>query len=141
MISVSWAPIGGAYSDDVGMARILLVDDNALLRATLARHLHRLGHEVEEAADGVDALARVEEDARFEVVLLDLEMPRMNGREMHERLSSRFPALARRTIVVTGSMLDETTQAWIDREVGGRLLSKPVPIDALLRAIDGVCAH
>ena len=121
------------------MARILLVDDNAALRGSMARNLVHLGHEIAQAEDGLDAIAHMEEDPRFEVVLLDLEMPRMNGRATVLHMLSRFPTLARRTIVVTGAAIDDATQEWIDRDVGG-FFAKPVSIERLRFAIDRLCA-
>jgi two-component system chemotaxis response regulator CheY len=61
------------------MAPILIVDDDEAIRETLRFLLEDAGYEVEEAEDGVAALARLRASARPMVVLLDLMMPRMNG--------------------------------------------------------------
>lgn len=60
--------------------RILVVDDEPMVRQSLGQFLGDEGYTVEEAADGADALARVGEH-RPDVILLDLMMPGMNGRQ------------------------------------------------------------
>lgn len=60
------------------MARILLVEDEPLLRKTLARVLRCAGHQIMQAKDGDEALARFSE-ARPELVITDLIMPGMDG--------------------------------------------------------------
>lgn len=62
-------------------ARILVVDDNEMNRDMLARRLLRLGHAVETAIHGRDALAMLEASA-YDLVLLDIMMPEMNGYEL-----------------------------------------------------------
>ena len=68
-------------------ARVLVVDDNEVNRDLLARRLQREGHRVELAVDGLDALAKLAADA-FDLVLLDIMMPGMNGYEVLERLKA-----------------------------------------------------
>jgi phosphoserine phosphatase RsbU/P len=65
--------------------RILVVDDHELNRSMLARRLRRLGHEVDEAGDGHEALAALRDgdgDGHHDVLLLDINMPRMDGYEV-----------------------------------------------------------
>lgn len=68
--------------------RVLLVDDDAGVRYTLREILESAGLEVEEAADGADALARLEESA-FQLVITDLRMPRIDGLELLKRARNR----------------------------------------------------
>ena len=65
--------------------RALVVDDDPDSRAIAREALARAGFEVEEAADGIDALSSVER-SRPDVVLLDLAMPRMDGWETARRM-------------------------------------------------------
>ena len=67
--------------------RILVVDDNEMNRDMLSRRLMRQGHAVEVAVDGREALAAVT-DGDFDLVLLDIMMPEMNGYEALERLKA-----------------------------------------------------
>ncbi len=65
-------------------ARILIVEDNAINRRLAEHLLRRLGHECEKAEDGVEALAICERQA-FDLILLDCQMPRMDGYEFARR--------------------------------------------------------
>jgi two-component system KDP operon response regulator KdpE len=67
------------------LATILVVDDEAPVLRTLKRNLSGYGYEVLTAADGVEALACVEEN-RPDLMLLDLNMPRLSGLEVCRRL-------------------------------------------------------
>lgn len=68
-------------------ARILVVDDTEANRDMLTRRLRRAGHAVEMVASGPEALARLGAEA-FDLVLLDIMMPDMNGYEVLERLKA-----------------------------------------------------
>ena len=83
------------------MARALLVDDEPLIRSTLARLCSELELESETAADGVEALGRLGDGHTFDLVILDLSMPRLDGfgvlEELRKRQGDAMPAV----IVVT----------------------------------------
>ena len=64
------------------MARILVVDDQELIRDSLAATLARDGHEVVAAGDGPAALGRLGSGGRFDLLITDLKMPRMTGIEL-----------------------------------------------------------
>ena len=69
-------------------ARILLVDDEQPIQTLLSFPLQRDGYEVVQASDGREALARFDEQA-FDLVVLDLMLPRMDGLEVCRRLRAR----------------------------------------------------
>ena len=75
-----------------GAPRVLVVDDEAMLADLLAQALRHEGWETDTAKDGLDALAKA---ASFhpDVVILDVQMPRMDGLETPERLRARDPEL------------------------------------------------
>lgn len=68
--------------------RVLVVDDEPMLRETLGRVLTDEGYVVDEAVDGESALARIDEH-RPDAILLDLMMPGMNGRQFLQTLRTR----------------------------------------------------
>jgi two-component system chemotaxis response regulator CheY len=61
--------------------KVLIVDDSAIMRRVIEQILQGLGHHAVQASDGEDALARLAEHADVSLILLDWNMPRMNGLE------------------------------------------------------------
>jgi CheY-like chemotaxis protein len=116
--------------------RVLVADDDAANRRTLARLLERHGHRVEVAGDGAEALERLAAGP-VDAVVLDLRMPRMDGREAFARIGERWPPLARRVVFVTG---DDVGAEWGDfvRGTGQPALRKPFEIADLLAALAAV---
>lgn len=95
---------------------ILLVDDETLVRRGTAEMLRELGHSVIEAASGSEALARLDEGLRADVMLTDYMMPRMDGATLAARARARYPDLA--VLVITG-------YAGGDLDIGLPQLAKP----------------
>src|SRR5262249_28937601 len=105
--------------------RILVVDDCLDLAQTLAQLLTGWGHEVAVAADGPQALEAAS-IAQFDVAVLDLELPGMDGIELAERLRRQPGQASIRLVAMTGRNEDD----WQRRveEVGfDHYLIKPVP--------------
>ncbi len=75
------------------MTRILLVDDDALLRLTIVMTLEEAGYEVVPARDGVEALAILAEDPPITLVLSDINMPKMDGPTFLSKAKERYPSL------------------------------------------------
>jgi len=94
--------------------KILVVDDNAALLASLSALLREAGHEVKTAADGAEALALVQSWTP-DFVLLDAQMPRMNGFEVARQLRTLFPQGAVKLVLMSGSAPDETTLRGAER--------------------------
>lgn len=81
------------------MSRILLVDDDELLRSMLRIAIGKMGHTVVEAANGNEALARCTEEVP-ELVLTDIIMPEREGLETIGQMRQRYPKL--RIIAMSG---------------------------------------
>ena len=96
-------------------ARILVVDDNEMNRDMLARRLLRQGHAVETAIHGREALSMLQASA-FDLVLLDIMMPEMNGYELLEHL--RGDPLFRHLPVILISALDDADSVVKGIEMG-----------------------
>jgi two-component system cell cycle sensor histidine kinase/response regulator CckA len=105
--------------------RILIVDDEAAVRAIVGRILVDAGYDVVYAADGSEALAAYERKGPFSAVLLDESMPGIPGRLVLERLLERDPTA--KVVMFTGYGPEAES---ITGAVG--VLEKPVAIDALL---------
>jgi CheY-like chemotaxis protein len=118
-------------------ARILVVDDQDDNRAVLERRLRRQGHEVECAGGGFAALAQLQGGASFDLVMLDVLMPDLDGLAVLERLKAD-PA-TRDIPVIMISALDDVASVvrCIERGAEDHL---PKPFDpVLLRARIGAC--
>lgn len=116
--------------------RVLLVDDEPLLRSTTQRLLERKGFEVMVAShgrDGLDVLAR--EDGAFDVVLLDMAMPVMAGPEMFRRARAAYPDL--RILLTSGFTSSTDAQALLAEGAYG-MVTKPFTPAVLLDAISMV---
>ena len=73
------------------MARILVVDDQEMMRDSLAATLAREGHEVIAAGDGTTAVSRLSGPGRFDLLITDLKMPRMTGIELLQEARRSAP--------------------------------------------------
>jgi chemosensory pili system protein ChpA (sensor histidine kinase/response regulator) len=112
---------------------VLLVDDSVSVRRVLARRLGRLGLAVTTARDGQEALELLRQEP-FDVLVTDLEMPRMSGYELVETVRRR-PATRRLPVVIV------TTRTGLAREVGAdRFLTKPVDHEALAEIVRELAA-
>ncbi len=113
--------------------RVLIVDDEEGIRRPMARFLTRRGAQVDEAADGEQALARLAVQEP-DVILADLRMPRMGGVELYAKLEEGRPELATRVLFLSGdiSQLAEPGNTPVARE---RVLVKPVELAELERRI------
>ena len=109
--------------------RVLVVDDEAPVRDTLAAVLAADGHEIELATDGADGLRRFGAGA-FDLVITDKAMPVMNGDQMAAAIKQRAPHTP--IILLTGFGLFHEKSEFPDVDV---LISKPVRIPALRDAI------
>jgi CheY-like chemotaxis protein len=82
------------------MARILVVDDNAMMRSVMRIALQRAGHDVTIAEDGTRALAAFGTGGSFDLIITDMEMPRLDGRGLVEAL--RRATCASPVLVISG---------------------------------------
>lgn len=115
------------------MASILVVDDELVVREVVAAHLRSRGFEVVSAADGRAAQALLG-SRRIDLVVLDLEMPLVDGHQVLAWLNSEQPLV--RTVVLTGSSSVQEALACL-REGAFAFVSKPlVDMAPLDRAID-----
>jgi CheY-like chemotaxis protein len=71
--------------------RILVIDDDLAIRVLLHAVLKRMKFEVELAEDGSAGLDKIENGGPYDLILLDLMMPRLNGYEFIEQIGKRYP--------------------------------------------------
>jgi len=116
-----------------GAETILLVEDEAQVRAVTKRILTKNGYHVLDAASGADALALAQRfEGAIHLLLTDVVMPKMSGRELAERLAARIPLC--RTIFMSGYTDDAVVRHGVlNSEVA--FIQKPITMDALLARV------
>jgi two-component system cell cycle sensor histidine kinase/response regulator CckA len=116
----------------VDTARILVVDDEPIVRLFASRVLMEAGYSVATAVDGAEALELVRERGeRVRVVVSDIVMPRLNGVELLEALSVSHPHLP--IILMSGYAPTQLAQRGISAPCS--VLAKPFPPEVLLAEV------
>lgn len=133
-----------APSDTLHSHKVLVVEDNALNREIITCLLQDSGHEVATANDGQEAVDIIEASSPgdFDVVLMDIQMPVLNGYEATMRIREMSdPALANIPIIaVTSDAFPEDRKRAFSCGMNEHI-SKPVNIDVLNAAIEAVSAQ
>jgi CheY-like chemotaxis protein/anti-sigma regulatory factor (Ser/Thr protein kinase) len=118
------------------MSRILVADDDRTTRHVLRKVLTSAGFSVTVAKDGIEAL-KVLRTRRFDLLLLDVWMPRMNGLDLLERLRTR--KARPRVVVMTSDEAPETLLEAV-RQQAFKYVHKPIASVELLRTVRDVLA-
>jgi two-component system response regulator HydG len=134
---------GAGVASAVGMndtprkGRILVVDDEPSARSALEKLLAGEGYSVASAGDGVEAMERLSE-VPADLVLTDLNMPRMDGLELLTKAHEVTPDLP---IIIVTSAQDVGTAIKAMRAGAADYITKPVDFDALLVVIERALEH
>jgi DNA-binding response OmpR family regulator len=119
--------------DAVAGAPVLVVEDEPQLANAVVDALREAGYDVDYAADGEEALAKVLVRS-YALVICDLKMPRLDGKAFYRELEAAAPALAARVIFVTGDVAGTDAEQFL-KESGCRWLAKPFRLRDLLKAV------
>ena len=111
--------------------RILVVDDEPLVRNLARRALERRGYLVEEAADGASALERLHRPG-VDLMLVDMTMPDMDGAEVVRRVRRAGYPVA---IVLSSGYVDVATERGLDLSQFQGFLTKPYKLEALIESV------
>ncbi len=114
------------------MPRVLVVDDDQDFRENLMDILEVEGYEVAAAADGFEALRQIKDAPHFDVILMDIKMPEMNGVETFRRIKSIDPDSA--VIMVTAYSEDQLVRDAL-HEGPYAIFYKPVELERLLNMV------
>ena len=116
---------------------VLVVDDEEAVRRLASRMLTWTGYQALEAGHGREALATIEQhDGPVHLVLTDIKMPGMNGRELGRQIESRWPGLP---ILYMSGFASEVFQGGL-LEAGAPFLSKPFTQDDLAAKVKALLA-
>lgn len=119
------------------MASILVVDDEAALRAPLAAFLSKQGHNVVTAADGYEALARIQQE-KIDLILTDLQMPNMTGVELIAAVRERGLSLPIIAMTGGGGRPGQLQPVHAMEAGAGTVLAKPFSLAHLVLAVEGL---
>jgi DNA-binding response OmpR family regulator len=117
----------------VGERRILVVEDEPGITRVCLRTLSSQGYEVDVANNGSIAegmLGRV----AYDLMLVDIRTPIMNGMQLYEYISDKHPELTNRVIFTTGDVISSDTQYFLENS-GQPVLTKPFTPEELARIV------
>lgn len=117
--------------------RVLVIDDEPGLQRALRRVLEHLGCEVTTSSSGEQGFALARTGA-FDIILCDIHMPGLDGREIYDRLQREAPAAAMRLAFMTGDTISDDIRHFLET-TGRPALAKPfgrVQLAAFLRRMD-----
>lgn len=116
--------------------RVLVTEDTEINRELVSELLTKRGHSVTTAADGIEGLAALERNS-FDVVLMDEEMPRMNGLDATRAIRKMELSTGRHLRIVgfTGNATDEDARRCLNAGMDA-FIAKPVRMDRLYEAVE-----
>jgi CheY-like chemotaxis protein/HPt (histidine-containing phosphotransfer) domain-containing protein len=134
-------PPADVVTADAIKLEILLAEDNAVNQMVAVRVLEKRGHRVTVVSNGEEAIAAVAR-GRYDVVLMDVQMPVMDGFEATARIREEEKATGRHTpiVAITAHAMKGDRERCVERGMDG-YVSKPVRTNDLLTAIDTVVSR
>jgi len=130
---------------DLGMAarhplRILLAEDNVVNQKLAMRLLQQMGYRADLASNGIEAIECVERQV-YDVVLMDVQMPEMDGLEASRRITGRWTAAERpRIVAMTANAMQGDREMCLAAGMDD-YVTKPIRVDQLVEALDNVVAR
>ena len=116
--------------------RLLVADDEPIIREVLRTYLEGFGFTVDLAEDGEEAWRKVQ-SYTHDGIVLDLNMPGMSGTEVYRLIKASNKSLAKRVVFITGGALTLETQALISA-TGNPVLLKPFDMEELHQQVLGL---
>jgi len=110
--------------------KIMVVDDEPVVRSTLAKVLTRMGHTVDAIADARKAIEKLDSGAAYDLILSDVRMPGMNGIELYSRILEKAPAMKNKIIFITGDVMGVDIKTFLSNN-NLPYLAKPFDIELL----------
>jgi signal transduction histidine kinase/DNA-binding response OmpR family regulator len=130
---------------DPGMAarhplRILLAEDNVVNQKLALRLLQQMGYRADLASNGIEAVESVERQA-YDVVLMDVQMPELDGLDATRRICARLPAHERpRIVAMTANAMQGDREMCLEAGMDD-YLTKPIRVERLVEALNGVAVR
>ena len=120
--------------------KVLLAEDNVVNQKLALRLLQQLGYRADLAANGIEAIECIARQT-YDVVLMDVQMPEMDGLEASRQITRRWPAAARpRIIAMTANAMQGDREMCIAAGMDD-YVTKPIRVDQLVEALQNVTAR
>ena len=120
--------------------RILLAEDNAVNQKLALRLLQQMGYAADVAANGIEAIAALEHRA-YDLVLMDVQMPEMDGLEASRRIVARWANAERpRIVAMTANAMQGDREACLAAGMDD-YITKPIRVEALVAALHATAAR
>jgi len=117
---------------------VLIVDDEPEVRQLMSRRIKRMGFTAYEAENGQDALAKLKQYPEIQLVLCDLQMPKLGGEDLIKEIKTLYAD--KKIVVITGN-INPNEEDQIRTQLGAdAVLAKPVFLDTLVETIQRVTA-
>lgn len=120
-------------TEKISGAKIMVVDDEPNICRVLDRLLSREGHKVETVSDAHRALERLN-IAKYDLILLDIKMPGMNGIEFYDHVKQIDPSLRPKVVCITGDAISPKNKTFLDKTRIPYIV-KPFSVDKLLHQV------
>lgn len=119
--------------------RVLVVDDEAEALNYLTRFLESVGSKIETATNGREALNKLRQGS-FDLILCDIKMPVMDGKELYSKVSAEMPEVAKRMVFATGDLTCQETRQFIEG-TKARFVSKPFDLLTIKKVLGDAIHH
>ncbi len=119
------------------MTRILIVDDDPLTQRLLSGLLKRAGYEAMLSTDGADALKILAQDDRYDAIVSDIRMPKMDGLHLLEELTAYYPNIP---VIISSVTMDTSLVDEVMRR-GATFLPRPFTLEAVVNALHAVSVY
>jgi CheY-like chemotaxis protein/HPt (histidine-containing phosphotransfer) domain-containing protein len=129
------APAADTAKPASSTLRVLLAEDNVVNQQVALHLLERLGHRADVAGNGLEAIAALEQRP-YDVVLMDVQMPELDGLDATRQICARWPPDARpRIIAMTANAMPEDREACFAAGMDD-YVAKPIRLDELAQALN-----
>jgi CheY-like chemotaxis protein len=134
---VDSSPLAAGYDSHMAERaplHILVAEDNAVNQRLTLRLLAQLGYRADVAGNGLEVLEALERQ-RYDVVLMDVQMPELDGLEASRRIRARWPEAKRpRIVAITASAMPGDREACLAAGMND-YISKPIRVEELVAAL------
>ena len=134
--SIKAHDITASTTEKVGPAKFLVVDDEENVRKVLNMILANSGHTVDATGDVSEALAKLESNS-YDVILIDIRMPGMNGMELYAAVMEKHPEVKGKFIFMSGDPSDLQTRDFFEQNKLS-YISKPFDRETLMQKVNGL---